>query len=103
VTGISVERRPGRVVFVTGLLGHRAVVESIAQLLVNPDALDLAQAVAAAAEVCQETPTSEADDAYTEAVNALAAYVSGDTLMFHDWDLDAIATAVSERQAVAVA
>jgi hypothetical protein len=102
MTGLTVERRPGRVVFVTGLLGHRAVVESMAELLVDPDALDLALKVAAAGRACQEDPSEAADDAYAEAMNALAAHLNSTTFMFHDWDLEGIAAVVNERRAVSV-
>lgn len=104
MSGISVERRPGRVVFVAGLLGHRAVVESIAELLVDPDALELALQVARAGEALRDDPASDVADAvYSDALTALAAHLDSTTFMFHDWDLEPIAAAVNERRAVSVA
>jgi hypothetical protein len=103
VTDITVERRPGRVVFVSGLLGHRAVVESIAELLVDPDALDLALKVAAAGRVCLDDASEAASNAYDEAMNALAAHLDSTTFMFHDWDLEGVAAVVNERRAVMAA
>lgn len=92
---ITVERRPGRVVFVTGLLGHRAVIEDIAQLLVDPRALELAQAVARIVE-----DSINGDGAYDDALIALAEHVGATGLMFHDWDLEPIADVVNERRVV---
>lgn len=96
---ITVERRPGRTVFVTGLLGHRAVVESIAELLADEDALHFAQQVAEAKRACEVDPSEAASDAYDEAMNALSAHVGSATFWFHDWDLEPLAAAVNERRA----
>lgn len=97
MSGLTVERRPGRVVFVTGLLGHRAVVEEISKLLVNTEALELARAVAA----IRDRDDLSLDDAYDDAMNALAEHVGSVGFLFHDWDLEPVAEAVNERQAVA--
>lgn len=95
MTEFTVERRPGRVLFVTGLLSHRAVVESLAELLIDPEALELARAVAAVG--AQHDPS--ADDAYDDAMNALAEHLAPVGFMFHDWDLESVADAVSTSRA----
>lgn len=96
MSDLTVERRPGRVVFVTGLLGHRAVIESLAELLADSTTLELAQAVAAASV----RGGSCSGEAYDDAMNALAEHVGSVAFMFHDWDLEPIADAVNERRAV---
>lgn len=92
VSEVTVERCPGRVIFVTGLLGHRAVVEEISKILVDPDALDLARAVAAIRD--QDGPP--ADDLYDDAMNALAEHLASIAFMFHDWDLEPVAAVVND-------
>lgn len=90
MSALTVERRPGRVVFVTGLLGHRAVVEEIAGLLADPEVLELARAVAAARD-------GSGPGAYDDALVDLAEHVAPVAFMFHDWDLEPVADAVTRR------
>lgn len=103
MTAITVERRPGGFVFVAGVLGHPAAVEEVAALLVDPDALDLAQKVARAAESFQELPTLRGADLYDEALAELAEYLGSSSFMFRVRALDPIVEGVRELIAEVVA
>lgn len=103
MSAIAVERRPGGFVHVTGLLAHSAVVEEVAALLVDPDALDLALKVARANEAYREMPTLRAADACDVALAELAGYLESSSFTFHARALGPIAEAMRERVSEVVA
>ena len=100
MTGITVERRPGGTLAVTGLLAHPELVEAIAALLVDGNASEIAEAVAEYGVARLDEPEgSLADGLYGDSLATLVGYLESVVVRFAPRDLAPIVDAVAVEDA----
>lgn len=96
---ITVERRPGGPLLVTGLLARPEMVDVIAALLVEPELLEVAVQLAEYDRARMDAPEgSIADGLYQDAFGELSRLLAAVLVEFRSRDLEPIADAVAAER-----
>lgn len=93
---ITVERRPGGALLVSGLLAHPELVDAIAALLVAPDVVEAAARVSEYGTARMDAPEGSIEDAlYQAAFNDLQGLLASVAARFAPRDLAPLADALA--------